>query len=406
MKILMLNTSDTGGGVGSMLTDLEKGLKDKGHEVNYLVGYKTTSRNNVTGLYTSGMLLRYLRTYFLANDLDYGANKHILDHPLLHECDLVHIHNIHGGYININVLPKIARLKPVVWTLHDKWAITAHCAQCIDCKHDNNGKHFTPGRNRYTSDMLWNNSTYLWEKKRNIYNNTDNLFIVSPSSWLIKKIKTSILKDKQIHLIHNGIDTSVFAPKNNHAGKIRLGIPKNKFVIGYVGHWGSVDYKKGGEYFKEIASHYSRDGSIIFLCIGGNNEKSSRPLLNGNMYSTSYTQNRLEIARQYQACDALLYTSLAENFPITTLEALSTGLPIIAFDVGGVPEQIRHKINGYIARHRNFEDLVLGIKYITSLKKDEYIKMRNANRNKALRDFGLAKMADKYESLYKKVTKQ
>lgn len=411
----MISTGDVVGGVGRMMSGLEQELSQKGFNINYIVSKNNSNNSSVYELKRNKLLefvggwinkdlvslARYTRTYFLANDLDFGADQEILNNTWYTDADIVHLHNIHGSYFKLKTLVTMAKEKPMVWTLHDKWAITAHCSQCHDCRADNNGNHFTPGRNRYGSDMLWDNSDYLWNKKKEIYGKMDNLSVVCPSEWLAKKVKQSILKDKDIYIINNGVDVETFKPRKKSNIRKELNLSEKAFIIGYVGHWGGLDVKKGGEYFLNTTNYYKDDKGVEFLCIGckkvGGIEKR------GNIYYTQTTHDKKLLSKYYAACDMLLFVSLAENFPLVTLEALSTGLPVVSFDVGGVGEQIKHKVNGYVAKYKDCDDLVRGVEYIRSLDKKSLGKMSAENRKRALEKYSVKRMAQEYLKLYEKI---
>ena len=412
-NILMISTGDVVGGVGRVMGDMELGFVQKGYKVNYIVSRNWSGRKNVYELSRSKLLSRkyydlakYGLTYFLANDVDIGAKEEILKHPFYKNADIVHLHNIHGSFFKLDTLIQMSKEKPVVWTLHDKWAITAHCAFCHDCKKDDNSKHFTPGRNRHGADLFWDNTDYLWKKKREIYRKSQNLNIVSPSLWLIKQINGSILEAKPVSLINNGVDTKIFKPLNKSKTRESLGLPENAFVIVYVGHWGRVDPKKGSEYFLKVTHKLEKieqssrlhRKNIIFLCIGG----TTKPMVlkERNIYYVPLNYDKKLLAEYYSSANMLLYTSLADNFPMVTLEALAAGLPIVSFDVGGINEQIVHKVNGYLARYKDHKDLLRGIDYILSLDKTKLTEMKTKNRKLAVEKYSLNKMVDNYEKLY------
>lgn len=415
MKILMISSNDIGGGAASVAASLGTALRTNKIKVKYIVGKKISNSKSVYELKRTPILgkigklagrdpvslFRYARTYLLANDIDFGASSEILNHPWYKEADIVHCHNLHGNYFKLETLQKMSQEKPVVWTLHDGWALTAHCAHCYDCQKDNNGKHFTPGRNRYGADMLWDNSEYLWNKKKNIYDSSDKLTIVTPSDWLANKTKSSILNIKSIHIINNGIDTALYKPADRRQIRKELELPPDFFLIGCVGSWGRMDIKKGGEYLTQTAHRYQNKNKVAFLCIGGSS--GSEVVKEQNVYIAPQTFDRTLMAKYYAACNILLYPSLAENFPLVTLEALSTGLPVVGFDVGGVKEQIQHKINGYIAKYRDLDDLLLGVEYIRTLDNGALTKMQKNNRQRAIEKYSLSTMRDKYEQLYKTI---
>ena len=144
---------------------------------------------------------------YLSNDIDLFKTDWITKTEVFIGSDIVHIHNIHGWFFNLNTLKKISDLKPTIWTLHDMWAITPHCAHSFGGKLKN-GFYECPNLKSYPR-ILWNNARYLAWRKKNIYKNL-NIELVVPSLWLKEKVSKSILGNKKIHLIHNGIDTNTY----------------------------------------------------------------------------------------------------------------------------------------------------------------------------------------------------
>ena len=137
--------------------------------------------------------------------------------------------------------------------------------------------------------------------------------------------------------------------------------------MGYVGHWGTLNKQKGSDYFLKTADSFSNKDNIIFLCIGG--IKGGKNIRKGNIIYTPFVSDDRTMAEYYSCLDVLIYCSLNENFPLTTLEAMSVGVPIVSFAVGGVAEQIEHKVNGFIAELGNLSELQDGINYILGLNK-------------------------------------
>lgn len=415
-KILVIGTADKLGGAARVGWNIAMGARKRGYGVKFIVGFKSSQDkdvyqlrsnsflrwlNKITGKNILG-LSKHFKAYLLANDIDFGASDEILNHPYYKEADLVHCHNLHGHFFKLETLAKIAIEKPTVWTLHDGWALTAHCTHCFDCKNYNNGRHFTPGLKRYQA-MFWNNSEYLWNKKKEIYKKARNLTIVTPSKWLADRVKTSILKDKPLEVINNGIDTDIFKPREKSKVRKELGLPLDKTIIAYVAQWGTLDPRKGGQYFLDTTKEFHQDDNILFLCIGG--IVGNKPERKGNIVYVPFLKDKELLSKYYSSADILLFVSLAENFPLVTLEAMATGLPIVAFDTGGVKEQITHQVNGYICKYRDSEDLVCGIRYLLSLSNKQTESISERNRAKAVKKYSLFAMTSAYIQLYEKLFK-
>jgi len=159
--------------------------------------------------------------------------------------------------------------------------------------------------------------------------------------------------------------------------------------------------EKGGDYLKTVAAHFENRHNMLFLCVG--QPRASLSLSRANVRYVPFIDDVYELADYYAAADILLFVSLAENFPLVALEALSTGLPVVSFDVGGVKEAVLHKEQGYIARYKDSGDLIEGVEYLLSIQPIEYERMRESARARVLEHFTDHKMTDTYLSLYKQL---
>lgn len=409
LNILIIGTVDNKGGAAGVGWTVGEGLRALGHDVKYIVGYKFSRSPNVYELSKPPILgwldqflpikltplFRYFRSFLLANDIDMGASREILSHPWYKRADIIHCHNLHGSYFRLSTLATMAREKRVVWTLHDMWAITGNCV------YTNNKEVWQQGISTKTRmmeypPMLWNNSKYLWENKKSIYAKAKDLEIVVPSIWLKDRVTSSILKDKSVSLIHNGIDTSTFIPGNKSKLRTKLNLPKDKRIIAFVAQGGEHDPRKGWSYIADIATNHLNDANLLFLCIGGKEDKEEANI----RYIANINDPRL-LSSYYAASDVFLFTSLAENCPLVILEALSCGLPVVSFAVGGVPELVLHKKNGYIAKYQDGNDLGNGLDWILGLSVDKLEKMSLSNRSRIKQHFSISKMVGSYVKLLK-----
>ena len=285
------------------------------------------------------------------------------------------------------------------------WSITGHCAwaytgdtkkKCekwqTECKKCQNLKIYT----KPSKDSV----KLLFNKKRNIYKNS-KLNIIVPSLWLKQKVEKSILKNQNINLIYNGIDNTVFIKYDKIKIKKKLKLPTDKKIITFLANSGKHNIQKGWDYAEKIINYYKNNKNILFLCIGG--AKDDEHFNNSNIKYIKYIKNELLLAKYYSASDIFLFTSLAENFPLTILEAMSCGTPIVSFDVGGVKEAVIHKQNGYIAEYQNTNDLINGIEYIFGLNDNELNKMSQNAIQKVKKKFTLDVMVNNYLKLYETI---
>lgn len=394
MKILQIGTIDNVGGAASVSWSIKKGLEKNGHKMPMFVLEKKSNDNDVF------MIPRKLHRYFhyiLSNDIDLFNTNWILNTKEFKEADIIHIHNLHGWYFNLKTLKKMSKIKHVVWTLHDMWAITPHCAHSYDCELKD-GFYQCPSMSSYPR-IFWHNEKYLCWRKKNIYKNS-NFHIVVPSLWLKDKVEQSVLKDKEINLIYNGIDENVFKILDQSSARKDLNLPLNKKIILFQSDGGKSNGFKGWEFTESVIEAFRND-NILFICLGG--EESGIDKIHNNLLYVTRTSNKNILAKYFSSADIFLYPSLADNCPLVILEAMACGTPIVTFETGGIPELVKHLENGYIAKYKDSEDLIKGVNYILNLDGNTLLNMRNKSRIKVIEKFSIDKMVDEYEELYKKI---
>lgn len=402
MNILQINTADTRGGAGKIAYNLKNELVKRGHQSSLLVSRKYARNDeNIFLIRPENNLHRRILkklTYYLANDLDFSPSKHILKMPEFENADIIHCHNLHTNYFNLWTLIKISEIKPIVWTFHDMWPITAHCAHSFGGSLKKNGFFTCPSLDIYPP-MAWHNEKYLENKKSKIYKNS-NFHIVTPSKWLAKKVSQSILKDKPSSIIYNGIDTNIFKPLKSDLNKLRsdFNLPLDRQIVLILAKRGQSNPWKGGNYAQGVINAFKDDSRVLFVDLGGDINKS-----NDQIKIVSYIDNPEILAKYYSAADILLYPSIADNCPLVVLEAMACGLPIVSFDTGGIPELVEHKMNGYIAEYKNSIDLKNGLNYLLNLSPQEIEKMRQYSVDKIRAGFTVEKMANQYVELYRQL---
>lgn len=407
-KILIIGTTDCKGGAASVGWNIGETLRSRGYSVKYIVGFKFSGSTHVHELkkpWLTSTLEKYLPYHFtgiyrhfcsfiLANDIGRGAGSEILDHAWYKDADIILCQNLHGSYFKLETLSRMSQNKKVFWTLHDMWAISGNCVYTDDPEVWKSGTRAKVSIMEYPP-MLWNNAKYLWSKKRDIYRNSPTLFIIVPSKWLGDKVKESILKDKRLSVIYNGINTDTFKPGDKIQLREKYGLPQNVRIVSFVAQGGGYDPRKGWNYIEDIARSYEADPSVLFMCIGGG--KSVQ--VNNILYVPNISDKKI-LSEHYALSDAFLFTSLAENCPLVVLEAMSCGLPVVSFDVGGVPELVGHKKNGYISKYKDDIELSLGLKWVLGLSSKELDKISKSNRSEIQSKYSIDKMVDAYENLF------
>lgn len=394
MNILQISTYDTKGGAAKVAWTLKQELESRGHATSMFVAQKLSTSPDVYQI-PNNYFSRFLSVAF-ASDLNFFQSDTILKTEQYRKADIVHCHNLHGYYFNLVTLQKMAQEKPVIWTLHDMWAITPHCAHAFDGQFKN-GFYQCPSRDIYPS-ILWPNEKYLQWKKRSIFQNM-SIQLVVPSQWLLQKVRRSILGNQHTSLINNGVNTSVFHKYNTLEIRKKLNLPLDKKIILFIADGWRKTAWKGYDHLYNVMKSYEGNNKVIFLVIGG--EKFRTQYAGKNFYALPYLTNQSLLAQYYSCADIFLMTSLAENFPLTILEAMGCGVPIVSFDVGGVKEAVIHKKNGYIAKYRDINDLIRGINYIFELNKKELETMSLNSIKRVKKNFTLEIMTDNYLRLYR-----
>lgn len=391
MNILQINTNDIRGGAAQVAYKLKNGLEKLGHQVSMFVGQKDSQDKNVSILNDKrslGQKIRKKLSYYLADDIDLFSSDKILQTRQFKEADIVHCHNLHSYYFNLNTIKKISALKPIVWTFHDMWPITSHCAHAFDGKVEN-GFFRCPSLDIFPP-IAWNNEKNLENKKREIYKNSD-FTIVVPSDWLKQKVEKTILNDKPMSLIYNGIDTGVFKPYLKDKVRQELNLPFDKKIILTVAKGGLNNPWKGTEYASEVKRRFQNNKNIIFINVGTD---------------VPFIKDEDTLAKYYSAADVLLYPSIADNCPLVVIEAQACGLPVIGFETGGVPEIVKNGETGYIAKYKDVQGLYDFVNRLINNKVEENKKMGEKSVDKMKEQFTLDLMVEKYVQLYDKVISQ
>ena len=346
MRLLQINSVAGVGSTGRIAADIQKTIQTFGHEglIGYGRGKAPQGINAVHIGTTADNVLHGIKTRIFDKH-GFGSKdstKRFINDIKEFDPDIIHLHNIHGYYINIEVLFDFLKSSgiPVVWTLHDCWSFTGHCAhfEYVGCDRWKTGCPSCPQKKEYPGSLLFGNSKWNYEKKKKIFTSVENMTLVSPSCWLANHISQSYLKKYPTIVIHNGIDLSVFTPRYKTLGE-KEGIKskyecRNKFVIlGVANVWTE---RKGFSFIKELAEDLSPDSIIVML---GVTEKQKKDLPSGILGITR-TDRVDDLAEIYSMADVYFNPTLEDTFPTTNLEALACGTPVVTFDTGGSKESV------------------------------------------------------------------
>lgn len=265
--------------------------------------------------------------------------------------NVIHLHNIHGYYLNIPVLFDYLKKSgiPVVWTLHDCWAFTGHCVHytCVSCFKWKSECYDCPRKKTYPNSFLLDRSKQNFELKKRAYENMPNITLVPVSHWLGREVSQSILGKYKIHVIQNGIDVNVFRPRRDSVAGIKkkYGLCGKYIILGVATGWSE---EVGLSTFFRLRKQLSEDFAIVMVGCTPNILKQ----LPDGIIGISRTNNVDELAEIYSAADILFNASYQETFGLVTAEAISCGTPVIVYNSTACSEIVTSE-TGYIAEVKN-----------------------------------------------------
>jgi len=399
MKILFLSSTDNVGGAGILAFKLAENLeKTYSCETVFLVGKKFSNRENVTQ--TRGAAVWFIEKVFekflsfLGFQYAYipFSSRRILKEIKKFKPDIIHINNIHGGYIDLRTLSKILKSNYVVWTFHDMFNFTGHCAHSFDCLKWMDGCGKCPAL--WIPPKIGKDSTRKLLKAKKETLNVASYKIVTPSAWLKACVEQSILSKQEIRLIYNGIDKTNFERIDKIEARKRLELPKDKTIVLFSANNSYNNPFKGSQFVKDICSRFRDSKDVLFVNVGGEIVGST-----DNEYSFVYVDCPKKMAEIYSASDILLFPTLAEVFGLVVAEAMACGLPVVTFDTGGVPEIVRHMKDGYVAEKGNLQDLILGMELLLN-KVDMRDEMSRSALKRVSGKFDILSMTKEYYDLY------
>jgi glycosyltransferase involved in cell wall biosynthesis len=419
MKITLINTSDAGGGAPAACLRLLKALQTQKADAKLLVQYKKTDENGVEGIVKNawdklkaGFSFLYERLPFMFfHERDKSVRfafssantgTSIKDHQLIKDADILHLHWTNSGFLSIADLKELVDTgKPIVWTLHDMWTFTGGCHYAGACKHFK----YECGDCYFLSDPTPDDISHSgWLRKAAMYSGNKNITFVACSTWLAGVAqKSSLLKGFNITSIPNPIDTNVFSPQDKLTMREEWGInPFAKVIL--FGAANINDRRKGINYLVEALKQFNThcpDTNLIEVVIFGKNKYFDVRQIPFRVIELDIISSPEELAEVYSLADVFVLPSVEDNLPNTVMEALACGTPVVAFNVGGIPEMVDHEQNGYLAEFQSTADLAKGIHQI--LYADNAAELSANARNKVLNDFNNEKVAQQYIEIYRSI---
>lgn len=313
--------------------------------------------------------------------------------------DIIHLHNIHGYFINIEVLFKFLEKAgvPVVWTLHDCWPITGHCAyfDFVECNKWKSYCSNCPQITSYPSSYFLDRSKKNFHLKKDLFTSVPDLVLVPVSYWLGNILKDSFFKQTKIKVIHNGINLEEFQPrcKNSIVEKWKL---SNKTVIlGVASIWSP---RKGLQDFIHLSSMLDERFQLVLVGLSSS-QLSSLP---NNIIGIERTENISQLCELYTMSDIFLNLTYEDNFPTTNLEAMACGTPVITYRTGGSPESI-NKNTGIVVEKGDLDGILSAIFDISNNGRSFY---SNSCIDHVKKSFNKDERFSEYIQLYKTLLNQ
>ena len=413
MRILIVNTSEKTGGAAVAANRLKDALNNNGVKAKMLVRDKLTDDITVVSLGHEWQNQRHLlwerfcvfwHLHFSRNhlfEIDIAnAGSDITKLREFKEADIIHLSWINQGMLSLKNIRKIlCSGKPVVWTMHDLWPAAGICHYAHGCCRYENGCGncpLLPGGGS-PHDL----SAKVWKRKKEMLSH-GNIWFVTCSQWLSRQAKRSgLLSGISVRDIPNPIDSRFFSPQDRQSARKRLHLPADRRLVLFVSQR-VTDQRKGMDYFVEAVARMAEEHPEMKehtgIAILGGHAEELKGRLALPVYPIGYVSDQQRIRDVYNAADVFVLPSLEDNLPNTIMEAMACGVPCVGFRVGGIPEMIDHRRNGYVAAERDARDLAEGIRWV--LDEADYAALSEAAVAKVLHSYSQRSVAMQYLEVY------
>lgn len=401
-KLLQISIEVNSGSVGRIAEQIGEVVLKKGWS-SYIT-YARNSNPSVSevmkigcdlDLYRHGLETRIFDNHCFSSK---SATKDLIKTIKKIKPDIIHLHHLHGYFINIEILFQYLKESeiPVVWTFHDCWSFTGHCAHFdfVGCDKWKTECHHCEQKNEYPQSFLFDRSRQNYIDKKRIFNSVKNLTIVSVSNWLNNVVGQSFMGGLSRQVIYNGVDTELFRPHNSDIRQ-EYSIGNKFMILGVATTW---DRRKGLKDFMNLSEKIKEDEIIVL--IGLNNSQIDK--LPNKIIGIQRTESQKELADWYSSADLFMNLSVEETFGLTTAEALASGTPALVYDATACPELV-DKNTGFVVKKNDISAL---INIIDRVKSNGKLAYTHACRNRAAALFNKKDRYLEYFQLYEKLLKK
>lgn len=375
MRVLIINSVCGIRSTGRICTDLAKDYMSEGHEVRIAYGRESVPKEYSSIAVRIGNsaenYINALKSRLLDNEgfNAVRATKIFLNWAEGYNPDVLWLHNLHGYYINIDLLFRWIKARPamqVKWLLHDCWAFTGHCSHFsyVECGKWKKLCHECPQKYEYPASLFRDNCKANYLQKKRAFCGVTNMTIVTPSYWLADLVKQSFLNGYPIDVVYNRINTDIFKPTAN-SFREKIGIANKKLVLGVASAWCE---RKGLDDFYELDCLLDSSFQIVLV---GLTKKQLRKIPS-TIIGIQRTNNIKELAEIYTAADVFVNPSKEETFGLTTIEALACGTPAVVYQDTAC-EEIARMFGGVVVE-RSVQSIKSAVEQLCSMK---YLASKN-----------------------------
>lgn len=398
MKVVQINSVCGVGSTGRIAVDISEKLTKLKVE-NYIAYGRGDSNNQDNTIKIGGKINNYSHLLDTRIFDKHGLSSDSATNDFIKKLeeinpDIVHIHNIHGYYVNFKILFEYLNQKKVqiVWTLHDCWSFTGHCAHFdyIKCEKWMTECNKCPLKKSYPASIMFDNSKKNFLIKKKTFTNLENLTLVMPSKWLKQKVEKSFFKSKKKYVINNGVDLNKFKPTN-------LEKKEDKFVILCVANVWTKE--KGINFIEELSCNLEQNE--VIKIVGLNKKQISKFKNNKKIESHGSLKDQKELAEIYSKANVFFNPTYNDTFPTTNIEAIASGIPVITFNTGGSGEIIDDEC-GFIVEKDDMKSVKKAISEIKLEKKDFNKNARARAVEYFEKDRKIMEYIDLYNNLYSK----
>lgn len=349
MKLLQINSTCGYGSTGRIAVDILNIITQNGGEGLICYGRKSAPSGVPSYKIGSETLVKLHGALSRITDrqgfYSTKATKELTRQIKEYNPDIIHLHNVHGYYLDIRVLFDYLKDcgKPIVWTLHDCWSFTGHCAffTASGCEKWKTGCKKCPSQKEYPSSLVFDSSEKNFNEKKELFTSLSKLTLVTPSVWLKDLTKESFMGKYPVKVINNGINTDIFKPTESDFRK-KYNLENKTVYLGVASVW---EERKGFRDLIKTASLLGKNEKIVL--VGLKCEQIAN--LPDGIIGIERTESAEELAGIYTAADVFLNPTYEDNYPTTNLEAISCGTPVVTYKTGGSPESVANGFGCFVA---------------------------------------------------------